>query len=104
MNERIREHLVRHNEIKKWGITDEDLIETVVDADSVWEGVREEHRWYTMVPTVVCIDGMFLIFNKCHVRGENSDVDDCIGGYELKNIVEAEPEEILVTVYKVKTK
>ena len=100
MNDKIKQHLVAYNASKGWGLDDGALLETVIESDALWEGTRDENRWYTLVPTVVDVNGMFLIFDSCHVKGEASDVDDCIGGYKLENIKEAVSKEVTVTIYE----
>jgi len=104
MTKEIREHLEAYNTSKGYGVTDADLMETITEADSIWEGERDEHRWYTLVPTVVYIDGIYLCYDCCDCRDENSDVDDCIGGYKLSDVVEVEPENKTVIVFKKKEK
>ena len=100
MNDKIRNHLTKYCESKEYGTSDADLIEVVTEATSVWEGERDRHRWYTLIPTVVCVDGMFLEFNFCDVDGEMANVDDCIGGYKLADIFEVKPVEKMTTVYE----
>jgi hypothetical protein len=99
MNERIKENLANKCKSQGYGTTDDDLIELVLNEKTLWEGKRDEHRWYTLVPTVVCVDGMYLMMNVCHVKGEESSVEDCIGGYKLNDIIEVAPEQKIVTVY-----
>ncbi len=98
---KIKEHLMKFNESKGWGISDADLMETVLESDFLWQGDRDEHRWYTLIPTVVDVNGMLLMFTLCRVEGENSSVEDCIGGYKLENIREARPKEITTTIYEI---
>jgi len=99
MNDKIRQHLVKYHESKGYAVDDASLVETITESKAVWEGERDRHRWYTMIPTVVCVDGMYLQFNFCDVDGETFDVDDCIGGYKLDDVFEVEPKEETVTVY-----
>lgn len=99
MNEKIRQHLIKYAKSKGWDTTDKDLMEIVTDANSVWEGKRDEHRWYTLVSTVVCVDGVFLQYNYCDVHSEESSVEDCIGGYKLEDVIEVEPKEVVMTIY-----
>ena len=100
MSEKIREHLKQHCIKNGWGTSEADLIECVTEADYLWQGERDEHRWYTLVPTVVNVDGMLLMFDYCDVRSEESGVEDCIGGYELDDVVEVSPVKKTVTVYE----
>ncbi|KKM70876.1 hypothetical protein LCGC14_1436360 [marine sediment metagenome] len=100
MNEKIKNHLIKYCESKEYGTSDVDLLEVITEANPLWEGKRDRHRWYTMIPTVVCVEGMFLEYNHCDVDGENSNVDDCIGGYKLSDIFEVKPVEKMTTVYE----
>lgn len=100
MNDKIRDHLKKYCESKGYGTSDANLIEVVTEATPVWEGKRDRHRWYTLIPTVVCVEGMFLSFNFCDVDGEMSDVEDCIGGYKLANIEEVKPKKVETTIYE----
>ena len=101
MNEKIRKHLISYCESKDWDDTsDASLMEVITDAKAIWEGKRDRHRWYTLIPTVVCIDGMFLQYNYCDVDGEMSNVDDCIGGYKLRNVIEVKPVQKTITLYE----
>lgn len=101
MNEKIKNHLIKYAESEGWDDTsDEALMEIITDSKAIWEGTRDRHRWYTLIPTVVEIDGMFLMFDFCDVDGEMSNVDDCIGGYKLEDVVEVLPKEVKTTIYE----
>ena len=100
MNEKIKNHLIAYNTSKGWDTTESSLMETVIEADSLWEGKRDRHRWYTLIPTVVCIEGMFLQYDYCDVDGETSNIDDCIGGYKLHSVIEVKPVQKTVTIYE----
>ena len=101
MSEKTKNHLIKYCKAKGWeDISDEALMEIITDAKVAWEGTRDRHRWYTLIPTVVEIDGMFLMYNYCDVDGEESSVEDCIGGYELDDVIEVVPKEIKTTIYE----
>jgi hypothetical protein len=101
MNTKIKNHLLAYSESKGYGITDEDLMKIIVEAyPIVCEGKRDEHRWYDMIPTVVNINGMLLQYNRCSVKGEESSVEDCIGGYKLDDVIEVKPIIKPITVYE----
>ena len=102
MNETIKKHVSDYNESEGWGTGDAALLETIVDSKVVWEGKRDEHRWYTLIPTVTCINGMFLMHTHCHTKGEATEVSDCIGGYKLAEVVEVVSKEATVTIYEPK--
>ena len=101
MNEKIKKHLIAYSKAT-WPdleTTDEDLMEIITDAKSIWEGRRDRHRWYTLIPRVVEIDGMFLQYAHCDVDGEESSVEDCIGGYKLEDVIEVKPQDKVETTY-----
>ena len=100
MNEKIKNHLIKYCESKGYGTTDADLIEVVIEANPVWQGKPDRHRWYTLFPTVVWVEGMFLQYISCDVQGEENSVEDCIGGYKLEDVIEVSPQQETVTVYK----
>jgi len=101
MNEEIKSHLIKYCESKGWEDTsDKALMDIIVDAKTVWEGKRDRHRWYTLIPTVVEISGMFLMYNCCDIDGEESSVEDCIGGYKLEDVVQVVPQVEPTIIYK----
>ena len=101
MNEEIKQHLIKYCKSKGWeDNSDKELMEVITDAKAVWEGQRDRHRWYTLIPTVVEIDGMFLMYDYCDVHGEEANVEDCIGGYKLEDVVQVVPQVEAVMVYK----
>lgn len=99
MNDKIKNHLIAYCKSKGWDTDEDNLIEAVTDSKTLWEGKRDEHRWYTLIPSVVCVDGMYLQYTYCDVKSEESSVEDCIGGYKLEDIIEVRPEDETVTVY-----
>lgn len=100
MNEKIKNHLIDYCKSKDWGTSDADLLETITEAKEVWQGKRDRHRWYTLIPTVVCVDGMYLLYTFCDVDGEMASVEDCIGGYKLEEVIEVKPRQKTMTVYE----
>lgn len=99
MNEKIKNHLINYCKTKGYEATDESLIEVVTQAKIIYEGKRDVHRWYTLIPSVVQIDGMYLQYDYCFIHSEESSVEDCIGGYKLSDIIEVKPEIQPTTVY-----
>ena len=103
MKAETKQKLIKFNESKQWETTDESLMETITDYGSeVWQGKMDRHRWYTMFPLVVRIGDMFLKYDCCDVHGEESSVEDCIGGYKLDDVVEVFPVSVVITEYKTK--
>ena len=100
MNDRIVNHLIEHCRAKGYDINDDMLVEIVTEGKVVWEGEYDRHRWYSLVPTVVLVDGMYIKFNLCDVHGEEASVEDCIGSYDLNEFIEVEPFEITATAYR----
>jgi len=103
MNEETKRHLKKYCESKGWETTDKSLIELIIDSgENVWEGKRDRHRWYTLIPTVVKVAGIFIKYNYCDPDGEMSDVNDCIGGYKLEDMEQVFPKEVKTTIYEPK--
>ena len=100
MKTETKNQLIKYNKSKKWGTTDAGLMETIIEAKPIWEGKRDRHRWYTLIPRVVVIDGMYLQFSYCDVDGEQSSVEDCIGGYKLKDVIEVGPKTVETVIYE----
>jgi hypothetical protein len=102
MNNFLKDKLINFNKLKGWDITDVDLMETITEATILWEGKRNEHRWYCLIPTVIRIGDTYLQYNRCEVRSEESNIADCIGGYKLEDVIEVVPVDKVITVYEEK--
>ena len=100
MHDENKQKLIDYCVKEGWGYTDAELIETVIECGkTVWTGEQERHRWYSMIPIVVEIEGMFISYDSCDVHGEEGTVEDCIGGYKLDDMREVFPKEVKKIVY-----
>lgn len=102
MNRRIKDALIEYNKSNGCGTSDEDLIETVTEAKVVWTGRRDEHRWYTLIESVVFVAGLYLLFWEIKSKSEEASIRDMGMCYRLDEIYEAVPEEIKTVIYKAK--
>lgn len=92
MKPESKEKLVKYNESKGYGISDDDLIETIIECgQTIWQGKGDRHRWYTLIPTVVKVGDVYFQYDRCDVHGEEANVEDCIGGYKLDDMFEVKP-------------
>ena len=92
MIEVTKQKLISFNIEKGYGITDADIIETILECGEViWEGTQDRHRWFSMIPTVVKINDILIEYDRCDAHGEMASVDDCIGGYTLDMFKEVRP-------------
>jgi hypothetical protein len=99
MNEKIKAHVLKYHE--KMGFkynNDDNLIETIQEADVVWSGNDSKRRWWTDCFTVVDIEGMLIGFDDAKTTGDDSP---CEKGWEFDpdSICEVEAREITTTVY-----
>ena len=100
MNDKIRDHVRAYNE--KCGYanqTEQDIIDTIRDADEVWSGNDSNRRWWTECFTVVNVDGMLIGFDDAKTTGDDSPRDK---GWEFdpSSICEVVAKEVTKTVYK----
>ena len=96
----LRQHIGEYAMSKGMGNTDKDIIDIIIESNPVWQGEPDRHRWYTLTPYVVEVNGRFVDYQCCFPHGEDSDVEDCIGGYKLDDFVEVFPQQVTTTIYK----
>ena len=98
MNEKIRKHLIAYNKSINYGIEEEDLIETLQNADFIYEEKISTRRHWTDIFVVCKIRGMFIGFAWANGSGQESPFD--VGWeFDPESICEVEPEERTVIVY-----
>jgi hypothetical protein len=103
MNEKIRNHVAKYNESHGWSISEDSIIETILESEPVHHEVINERRWWADTFQVVEIDGMLIGFNGAYATGDDSPQDkgwvfdpDTIGEVEQKEVT------ITKTVYNFK--
>ncbi|HET8685384.1 MAG TPA: hypothetical protein VFM18_01820 [Methanosarcina sp.] len=101
MDEKIFNHVKKYNESKGYGVTIQDIIETITECKCVWLSEGDKHRWYIRHTKVVCVDGMFIGFDHYETTGDNSASDMGLD-FNIKSVKEYEPKEIKTTTYVVK--
>ena len=101
MNAELRSFLEEIIKSKGYGTSDDEIVEHILECGKrVWAGEQDRYRWYSMIPTVVNVNGRFIMYDECDVHGEQASVEDCIGGYELDMFKEVFPKEKTVIVYE----
>jgi hypothetical protein len=74
----VRDFLKKYNSEKGYGVTDEDLRESLAFGGvEVWSGSQDEHRWFICIEKVRDFDGTFILFGDFIITGDNcmSDMD-----------------------------
>lgn len=99
MNDKIRQHLIAHNLREGYATNEETLIESLYEADRVYEVVEGEHRWWTDIFVVAKVDEMLIGFMDATNTGDNSPRE---AGWEFdpKSICEVVAKEVTKTVYE----
>ena len=98
MNEKIREHVKKYNELQGYGTTDEDIIEQIRDC-VIWSGNESYRRHWMDCLSVAKVNGMLIGFNDAKTTGDDSPYDK---GWEFdpNSICEIEAVEVITTIYK----
>lgn len=101
MNEKIRNHVAKHNEKNNWGTEDEDIIKVITEADPIYEEVICERRHWNDTFRVCKIDGMLIGFNSAKTTSDMGIYDV---GWEFApdTICEVVEEVVTKTIYKAK--
>jgi hypothetical protein len=95
----VKEFLENHNKSKGWGTETQDLIEALIEAKTVWEGNKEDRRWWYECDVVVEIDGKFIMYPYAR---STRDMSASESGWEmyLSCIRFVKPVEKTVIVYE----
>lgn len=101
MNEKIKRRLIEYNEKNGWGITDEDLIETLKESKRMYCEEIEEHRWWKEYQYVHFCCGIFIGYIDAESTGDESARER---GYEFdkSTICEMVPIKKTIIVYEKK--
>jgi len=99
MNDKIRQHLTEYNLRQGYGVSEDTLIETLFNANRVYEAQKGEHRWWTDVFVVAEVDGMLIGFLDAYTTGDNSPREI---GWEFNpdSICEVAAKVITKTIYE----
>ena len=95
-NQTVREFLKKHNEKRGWDTDEYGLTETLVEADTVWSGADDTHRWFICRPVVKDVEGTYIRFLDYIITGDNS-MSDMDLEYDLDNAEIVERKERQVT-------
>ena len=98
---KVIEYLTDYNKSKGWETSKYELVETLLEADTVWEGKDDEHRWYICRPVVKNVDGVYIRFIDYIITGDNSMSDmDLEHDLENAEIVERKERRITEVYYE----
>jgi hypothetical protein len=99
--ESVREFLRRYNEAKGYGVSEYELIESLIDGKRVHEEGRDEHRWYICETAVNEVGGKFIQFTDYIITGDNS-MSDMDLKYDLDSakLVERKEREVTEIYYE----
>ena len=98
MNEAIKNHIAKYNQLNKWPIDEESLIETITEANEIWSCNEEEYRHWIVYDAVVEIDGMFIMFGSAKGAGDQG-ISDAGWEFDPSTICEVMPKTIETTIY-----
>ena len=99
MNEKIKQHVKKYNESKGWPTDNDSLIETINEANSIWTGNRENHRWWDEIDKVVEIDGMLIKFVWAEANRDES-IFELGWDFDESSIHEVRPREVKTIIYE----
>ena len=98
MNEKIKNHVIKYNEAKGYGTTDEDIIEMIMKSE-IWRGDESSHRWWMTFFGVSMVDGMLIGFEGAETTGDDSAVEKG-WKFDSSSICEVEVKAVTTVVYK----
>ena len=98
MNERLMNKLVAYNISKGYGITEQDIIETVTEANRIWEHKVDTRRYYEEYEYVVDIEGVLVMYDGYNITGDSS-MSDMGLSYDINTFCEVEKKEKVSFVY-----
>lgn len=96
-----REVLTTNNEKEGWPTDDDSLREALSEAEVIWNGDPDVHRWYHRVQAVVEFNGVFIKFWDYVITGDNS-MSDMGLEYDLDaaKIVQRKEREVVEVYYE----
>lgn len=103
MNEKVKEHLIKYNTENGYSIEEDSLIETLTEANVIYEKETSGSRWWNNYFRVVEIDGMFIGYSWARAFRDETP-KDCGWEFDTDTIGEVEAKEIVTTVYQYKNK
>jgi hypothetical protein len=100
MNNKIKEHLIQYAQKNGWDCEEnDDFIEILKEADSVYSEIGASHRWYDDMFIVVSIDGILIGYDWYHITGDNSAADMGLK-FDLESVCEVEEKEKTIKYYE----
>lgn len=82
-----------------WGTTTRDIFETLNESKRVFNGDRDDHRWWTTVSRVCEIEGKFIGYEYAECTGDDS-LSDMGWEPDESSICFCEPYKVTQTLYR----
>lgn len=101
MNQKIKEHLIKYNTENGYSIEEESLIETLTEANVIYEKETSGSRWWNNYFRVVEIDGMFIGYKWAHAFRDET-AEECGWEFDSRTIGEVEARHTMTITYHYK--
>lgn len=101
MNKKLKEKLVDYNKKNEYGISDNELAETLLECgETKKEDNHSKHRWYTTYRRVVKLDNFFVEFTT-YTNSGDEPAFDTKDWHEmvLESAIEVIPKEVRTIDY-----
>ena len=99
MNNKIKNHIKKYNKEHKYGIDDEDIIETITEAQIIYTEVTEKHRWWNDTFNVCNLNGLLIGYDWAETTGDMG-IFDVGWEFDPKSICEVVEDREIKIVYK----
>lgn len=99
MNEKIKNHLIRHFGRGREEVSDADIIEELRWTDTIHKKAEGESRWWINVFCVAEIDGMLVGYLDAETTGDRGP-DECGFEFDPSSICEVKKVEKTITDYE----
>ena len=84
-----------------WETTDKDLVEVLIESDTIWSALGASHRWYDEKTVVVNIEDTLIQYEWYHLTGDDS-VWDMGLAFDLSSVQLCEAYQVTITKYRPK--
>lgn len=99
MNEKIKSHLLAYCESNNWDADEENIIECLKEAKTIYSEIGPSHRWYDEKFCVVEINGMLIGYDWFHVTGDTS-ISDMGLEFDINSVCEVEKKQKTIYYYE----
>ena len=101
MNDKIKKHIIEYNKKNGWGIEEQDIIETILEATTTYEEVFNERRHWNDIFAVCKIGGMLIGYNSATTTGD-MNAEEKGWEFDPDSICEVVAKEVTKTTYVAK--